>query len=130
MTTWQETLKDSVAKPPSDLSLEGLQELRSSSLRLYPLKEFHSPNVYSGPMHTRGRIVAAVDRHKAEAPRLREAAFGGWWGPIDWEFGSFVIGPHHIPLLTTSLWDSTCTTGAQHRTLEERPILSGYRWQF
>ena len=24
----------------------------------------------------------------------------------------------------------TCTTGAQHRTLEERPILSGYRWQF
>ena len=25
---------------------------------------------------------------------------------------------------------STCTTGAQHRTLEERPILSGYRWQF
>ena len=26
--------------------------------------------------------------------------------------------------------DSTCTTGAQHRTLKERPILSGYRWQF
>ena len=25
---------------------------------------------------------------------------------------------------------ATCTTGAQHRTLEERPILSGYRWQF
>ena len=24
----------------------------------------------------------------------------------------------------------TCTTGAQHRTLKERPILSGYRWQF
>ena len=24
----------------------------------------------------------------------------------------------------------TCTTGAQHRRLEERPILSGYRWQF
>ena len=24
----------------------------------------------------------------------------------------------------------TCTTGAQHRTLEESPILSGYRWQF
>ena len=26
--------------------------------------------------------------------------------------------------------NSTCTTGAQHRTLKERPILSGYRWQF
>ena len=25
---------------------------------------------------------------------------------------------------------NTCTTGAQHRTLKERPILSGYRWQF
>ena len=25
---------------------------------------------------------------------------------------------------------TTCTTGAQHRTLKERPILSGYRWQF
>ena len=24
----------------------------------------------------------------------------------------------------------TCTTGAQHRTLKERPILSVYRWQF
>ena len=24
---------------------------------------------------------------------------------------------------------TTCTTGAQHRTLKERPILSGYRWQ-
>ena len=24
----------------------------------------------------------------------------------------------------------TCTTGARHRTLEERPILSRYRWQF
>ena len=27
-------------------------------------------------------------------------------------------------------WIHTCTTGAQHRTLKERPILSGYRWQF
>ena len=26
--------------------------------------------------------------------------------------------------------EHTCTTGAEHRTLEERPILSGYRWQF
>ena len=26
--------------------------------------------------------------------------------------------------------DITCTTGAQHRTLKERPILSGYWWQF
>ena len=26
--------------------------------------------------------------------------------------------------------ERTCTTGAQHRTLKERPILSGYRWQF
>ena len=25
---------------------------------------------------------------------------------------------------------ATCTTGAQHRTLKERPILSGYQWQF
>ena len=26
--------------------------------------------------------------------------------------------------------EDTCTTGAQHRTLKERPISSGYRWQF
>ena len=36
------------------------------------------------------------------------------WTPIEWK----------------SLPIHTCTTGAQHGTLEERPILSRYRWQF
>ena len=32
--------------------------------------------------------------------------------------------------LATAVLGVTCTIGAQHRTLKERPILSGYRWQF
>ena len=37
------------------------------------------------------------------------------------------LGPAPLQAISPFL---TCTTGAQHRTLKERPILSGYRWQF
>ena len=81
--------------PPLDLSPVGVKELRASRLALYPLREFHAPNVYAGPMQIRGReLCALLDTHKAEAPHLREAGFRGWWGPIDWEFGWFTIGHH------------------------------------
>ena len=38
----------------------------------------------------------------------------------------FSMGPVPYSTMPTI----TCTTDAQHRTLKERPILSGYRWQF
>ena len=47
--------------------------------------------------------------------------------------GSASTTSERMSLLLDRLEDedaNTCTTGAQHRTLEERPILSGYRWQF
>ena len=51
-----------------------------------------------------------------------------WDVPLSTRWVAFISS--HLPQSLQDTVSDTCTTGAQHRTLEERPILSGYRWQF
>ena len=70
---------------------------------------------------TQGALPRARDIYKLAAPMGRF-----------WQRKLLLHFKVDSSTLRAVLWTAfhTCTTGAQHRTLEERPILSGYRWQF
>ena len=90
--------------------------------------------------HTRQALIADAGSHLREMLYVWREARGMWhvgvWGAPGMRERHRVYSLY----LYIALWGGamqlpvapfcTCTTGAQHRTLEERPILSRYRSQF